>query len=288
MTKQIKYDEYAGYRSLTDYTGDNADLYLTHCGMELCSPRHCWGWGSRPDYHMHFILNGTGVLEIHNHTNQLHRGQIFILPPDTLVKYYADQSDPWYYSWVSFNGKKANEYLYHAGFSHDDVVRDCLCPPEDFTAIIHRMLQANTTEAYDSFERTGGLYQLFSLLIRSNTASSAPGNISADTYVQYARNYIEYHYNHDIHIADIADYLQINRSYFSTCFKKVMNCSPKEYLLRYRMEKAKDLLTHTSMSVADIAQKTGYTAPSVFSKTFSRQIGQSPSVYRSTGTPAKD
>lgn len=51
----------------------------------------------------------------------------------------------------------------------------------------------------------------------------------------------------------IADYLSLNRSYLTTLFKKHLHLSPQEFLLKYRMMRAEDLLTNTDLTINQIA-----------------------------------
>lgn len=52
-----------------------------------------------------------------------------------------------------------------------------------------------------------------------------------------------------------------------------------DYLLRWRMEIAKDLLRSGEHSISAIAERVGYGSASAFSVAFSRQLGQTPSRY---------
>lgn len=283
MSDSQMYSEYAGYRCLRGMKKSTSDLYLTYCGMEQCAPRHSWGPDSRPDYHIHFVLDGAGYLEIGKNTYAIRKGQIFLLPPNITVHYYADPYHPYYYSWAAFNGTLASYYLKQAGFTTDTFVRDCNIPAEKFADIVHQMLIANQSTLEDELKRLGCLFHLFALLIKSNGQHQTVNPkkyASAQIYVKHAIQYIEYNYNNDIQINDIADYLELNRSYFTTIFKQEMNLSPKTFLSLFRIEKAKDLLSDTSLSVSDISERVGYKNPFTFSKIFKKFTGYSPSEFR--------
>ena len=64
---------------------------------------------------------------------------------------------------------------------------------------------------------------------------SYPGSV----YVKHAMDYIAHHYREKIKISELADYIGVNRSYLTSSFKKAIGCSPQEYLVNLRMEKAK-------------------------------------------------
>ena len=69
------------------------------------------------------------------------------------------------------------------------------------------------------------------------------------------------------------------RTYFSNIFTKKMGCSPKQFLMKYRMEQAQKLLSR-GYSVTTTAISVGYSDVYTFSKMFKQQFGQSPSRYQ--------
>ena len=215
----------------------------------------------------------------------LSRGQIFLIPPNTSSRYYADPSNPWHYAFISFVGNKAETYVTQAGFTPGVFVRDCYFPPEKFSALIFEMLEAHQMTLTNELKRCGILFQLFALLVESKQASvSTPDkpqyDYSSNTYFEHALQFIHFNYNRNIQIADIADYIGITRSYLFNIFKQNLNLAPKEYLLQYRMDKAKEFLAETTDSIQDVAANVGYSDALAFSKMFRHIVGVSPSRYR--------
>ena len=81
-------------------------------------------------------------------------------------------------------------------------------------------------------------------------------------------------------VNEIADYLSLNRSYLTTLFKKHLHLSPQEFLLKYRMMRAEDLLTNTDLTINQIAFSCGYSNQLSFSKAFSNSYQMAPRDYR--------
>ena len=81
-------------------------------------------------------------------------------------------------------------------------------------------------------------------------------------------------------VNEIADYLSINRSYLSTLFKKYLHLSPQEFLLRYRMIQAEELLINTDLTINQIAFSCGYANQLSFSKAFSNTHNLAPRDFR--------
>ena len=101
-------------------------------------------------------------------------------------------------------------------------------------------------------------------------------------YVRTAVEYIQEHYAEDIRVRDIAEHLEISRNYLSTLFQTILHTSPSEYLANFRLTRAKEQLTITTLSIGTIAGMCGYHDPLVFSKAFKLKTGMTPSQYRKT------
>lgn len=284
MGKNNSYRNVAGFHCLELIDRNTEDLCLTRCGIQQCPPNYSWGPKTRPQYHMHFVLDGCGYFEIENQKFHLTRGQIFLIPPNISAHYYAASSNPWHYAWVSFVGNKAQSYVRQAGFSPDVFVRDCYLPPEKFSSLIYEMLQAHQMTVTNELKRCGTLFHLFALLTDSKQASASSDgphyDYSSKTYLEHALQFIQFNFNRNIQISDIADYIGITRSYLFHIFKQNLNIAPKEYLLQYRMDKAKEFLEKTRESIQDIASNVGYHDSLAFSKMFRHVVGESPSQYR--------
>lgn len=283
MENPTSYFDHAGLLEFMYLEHENTDLYLAHCGMQQCKPGHTFGNIARPEYHLHFVLDGQGYLEIDDKKYTLSRGQIFVIPPNhTNYLYQADKQKPWYYAWIAFNGTLADYYMEQAGLDRAHVIRSTNLAPEDFTELIYEMVKNSQLTAANELDRVGYLFQIMSLLIESHSAGTSTPmyDCTTDSYIAHALQYIKFNYNGNIQVNDIADYVGINRSYFSSIFKQKMNLSPKEYLQQFRLGKAKALLADTSMSIADIALQVGYNDPFIFSKLFKKIEGLSPRAYR--------
>ena len=147
------------------------------------------------------------------------------------------------------------------------------------------MLEAHQMTLTNELKRCGTLFHLFALLTESKQASTSTPekpqyDYSSSTYFEHALQFIQFNYNRNIQISDIADYIGITRSYLFNIFKQNLNLSPKEYLLQYRMDKAKEFLEETTDSIQDIALSVGYNDALAFSKMFRHIVGVSPSQYR--------
>lgn len=94
----------------------------------------------------------------------------------------------------------------------------------------------------------------------------------------------ENYYLSDLSINMVCKEVYLSPSYLSSIFKKATGYSFIEYLTKYRLEKAKELLKYTSLKTYQVAEKVGYLDPQYFSTLFKKQFHKTPSEYRKMQT----
>lgn len=98
--------------------------------------------------------------------------------------------------------------------------------------------------------------------------------------LQIVINYINDYLNRDLHLAELANLVQISPYYFSRLFKQSIGVTPHQYVTQCRIEKAKQLLKRRDLSITYISQQVGFHDQSHFSKTFCKIVGVTPKKYR--------
>ena len=92
--------------------------------------------------------------------------------------------------------------------------------------------------------------------------------------------YMEEHYQEKLYIRDLASLCHLNEQYFTRFFGNHVGVPPLEYLNRYRVKKATDLMLYSEEKIVDIAKNTGFHNQGNFIKTFKTIMGESPNQYR--------
>lgn len=230
-------------------------------GWETCSPGHDFGPAVRTHWLLHYIVSGKGIFRENGHMHSLHSGQIFVIRPYEETYYRADESDPWHYIWI--------------GFTASAPLPDALSLPvitlREAGAVFDDMLHCSDREQGRSAYLSGCLWKLVSLLQQGEPKGG---------YVEKALSFMHAEYMHGITVQNIAGRLGLNRSYFYTLFKQQTGCSPGEYLLRLRLEKAAELMRLYRESPSTAAASAGYPDVCQFSRIFKQHYGISPREYR--------
>ncbi|TGV31320.1 AraC family transcriptional regulator [Mesorhizobium sp. M00.F.Ca.ET.186.01.1.1] len=92
--------------------------------------------------------------------------------------------------------------------------------------------------------------------------------------------YIHEHYYQSLTIASLAEQHNVNRNRLSYVFRRYAGMGPAEYLLKYRINMAQEMLVTSELPVQQIAQTVGIADPFYFSRVFKKQLGISPTEYR--------
>lgn len=103
---------------------------------------------------------------------------------------------------------------------------------------------------------------------------------TGDPLIDQAVEFIHRHLSEKITVQDIAASIGYNESYFSNKFSRATGCTPYQYLLRSRLERAQLLLQTTSFSINEIAEQTGFNSTANFSYAFRKETGCTPHDFR--------
>ncbi|MBR1821645.1 MAG: helix-turn-helix domain-containing protein [Clostridia bacterium] len=126
----------------------------------------------------------------------------------------------------------------------------------------------------------GCMDRLWLALLR-RMPDAAHGRESADgPRIKAMLAFIESHYSQPIALSDIAAAASVGPRECSRCFRRQLGLSPFEYLLRYRVNRACELLRGSDAPVGQVALNCGFASASYFGKLFRERLGVSPSEYR--------
>lgn len=123
-------------------------------------------------------------------------------------------------------------------------------------------------------------------LSQINPEATLPGNanisetLSPNDVIQNIREYIESNYCQNFKISVFEEKYHFSSAYLTKLFRSTYGYSIYEYVLKIRMERAKELLENPDIKILDISERLGYTDNHYFSKAFKNYYNISPSQYR--------
>lgn len=92
--------------------------------------------------------------------------------------------------------------------------------------------------------------------------------------------YIHGHYMMHISTKDLAEQVNVSESECLRCFKEVLETTPMQYVKKYRLHVAAELLASTGLTVTGVAGRCGFEHMSYFAKSFEQMFGTTPREYR--------
>ncbi|WP_422804461.1 AraC family transcriptional regulator [Streptococcus sp. FT1-55] len=264
-----------------EFDTNNFDLNVDHYGAEICEGNYSFGPTLRDNFVLHFIVDGKGKFTIDGQTTELGVGDMFILPKGKVTFYQADSKHPWTYLWVGFSGSKAENIL-----SKTQLLEQYFCHSTLKSKVLDQIVKLTQfrdqkLDDVTELQLIAELYKLLAYLIEESPSKAASdGSILIQNYIRQTKKIIHSQYGTSLKVGEIADKLNLNRSYLYKIFKEETGYAIKDYIVQVRMEKSADLLTNTTFHISEVANAVGFTDALAFSKAFKKYFNQSPSNYR--------
>lgn len=241
-----------------------------------------------PPYSIAFLaVAGAAHVLVNDQEYQLVPGTVILAPPDRPQELWNDAEAPVRMHTAAFSARL---------YGHLDLPTLCGLPveqrldPKRFAEVVGvarrlvRELQARRP-GY-GLAATASCLELVALLWRNWVeAEGAPAWAGGARVADLARlapvlRTIESRYAEDLTLEQLAGLVHLHPAYFSTLFRRATGLPPGQYLARYRLRRAHDLLLSTDHSIREIAAATGFHDPFYLSRAFRRAVGISPSEYR--------
>lgn len=93
-------------------------------------------------------------------------------------------------------------------------------------------------------------------------------------------SYIKFNFNKKFTLKEMAQELNFHPNYITRVMKEKLSTTPMDYLINYRINYSKYLITHSHFSIKKVAIDSGFTSPAYFTKTFKSRTGMLPTEYR--------
>ena len=267
-------------------------LVTTPSAMQLEQPFACTEAGTlfgrehfltaregKDSYLLFYTFGGAGYVRQDGRTVTIRHGQSLLMDCRMPQEYgTSSQADHWHHYWAHIEGVGVDAAARRLGLpalSPHSASRTRVAP--HFETIFKRL----ETESIENSELVGvAVHALLSELLISKAREEVP----EDNPVTVAQSYVASHYAEQLAIEDLARAASVSPSYLTRLFRQSLGTSPHDYVVRFRITRAKQLLAETSLPIRDIARKTGFASSSNFSYRFSAITGISPRSYRALAT----
>lgn len=261
------------------------DLSVLFSGEARPYPGHTIGPSVHDYYLIHTVLDGRGLFQSGTFSAECRMGDTFVIFPGSLFSYQAALEAPWHYAWIALQGIDVHELLTAVGitreqpFMHSDNITE-------LHNLYGRIRQAFGQSAYprlESLEASGWARLLLHQFGLGNlsTLPLHPAEMPEmiDRQIDQAIRWITLQFHQQISIDHMASSLGYHRVHLSKAFKQRTGLSPKQFLLKLRMDKARELLG-SPLTIEQVASSVGFNDALYFSKQFRKHTGIPPREYR--------
>lgn len=275
------------------YTMDVEDrsrwIISTPSAAELAQPYFCSEVGdfyardkfstarsNKNSFILFYTLGGEGTVSQGGQTVRLPKGHALLMDCRTPQSYGTSPGQGhWYHLWAHIDGSGVELAGRTLGLPRLAPVAVPLSRLQPHMDVLFERLGS---ESVGNAMRTG--LAVHALVTEVVLAAQEAGPIAEDDPVRLACAYVERHFAEKVTLDDLAREAAVSPSYLIRLFKRQLETTPHDYLLRYRISRAKELLAETTLTSAAIAERVGFTSESNFSYRFKQMTGQGPRAYR--------
>ncbi|MBS0631667.1 MAG: helix-turn-helix domain-containing protein [Verrucomicrobia bacterium] len=236
------------------------------------------------DFAVVYLSRGAGTFETKTSRTRCRQGDALIIPPGLWHRYRPDPATGWCEHWVCANG----EYL------HRLRAKGMLFTAAAVTSGTglrewHRLLwtQARRPKARNDLTLAACALGFFSQAARppsDHPPTRRPWTQSAGSLVEAAREYIYFNSHRPLTVELIARHVGTSRRTLERQYAQTGAGQIARDLATRRVERARQLLTETGMSVKEIAYAVGFGDSRRLIRNFSAQTGTTPAAFRSAKT----
>ena len=231
------------------------------------------------EYQLVYITRGQGIFESEPTGRvRITEGQVFLLYPGIWHRYHPARKTGWDENWIGFNGETADRIM-KAFFPPDSAVISV-----GYDQRLHGLIRSvaeRVREAPPGYQQLIAADTLEALaLVRSRSMSYHASDREGSKKVQQAREFLLARSAEDVKVEDLAKDLGLSYSRFRTLFRERTGSSPHQYLLSIRINKARDLLLYSKLTIAEIAETSGFSSAYYFSRLFQQKVGCAPTQFR--------
>ena len=260
---------------------------------------HDTNWSMNANRHDHFemvyIKKGSAIFQIEGIDVNMSPHSIVIIKPGRSHKFIV-KSVVCEFIVLSFTFKtQKNELDSHVSLNdfieyiEDEATGDylylTLSRKNDIVHVMNRILRERMKyQVWGDFLSCLLIIELFVLLSRTLKQeweqSAKNRNLKLHELLNIAKEYIDNNYDKDLTLTQVAKYIFLSDSYFAHSFKDKFGISPKSYILKVRIEAAKEYLEKTDLKVADVAKSVGFSSQQRFNDIFRKHENITPLTYR--------
>ncbi|MBQ8818884.1 MAG: helix-turn-helix transcriptional regulator [Clostridia bacterium] len=247
------------------------------------------------DFEISYIISGNGIYNLRDGRINIEQGDVFVIGTNQIhcITENSYSTNPLVLLnvqfeprmiWSPLSNMLPKEYINLFKTKCERVSRDCKSYPKIETLMLSILQECKEQKTGYQIMIKSYLCEIIALLMREfpEVSASVGEKRAQESLISMdnAMTYINENLGNPLSLKEIADFSGFSRTYFSSLFTSLNGLTPWEYITIRRIEKSKELLCNTNLSVLEISGTCGYENLSNFNRMFLRAVGTSPSQYR--------
>ncbi len=258
-------------------------ISINNCGeLRVNSDSHIRRYAGRNDYQLIYICEGQCVVTLDGTVQIAYPGDCILYRPGEAQDYLLAKKVKPHTYWIHFNGEVCQKLFETLLLQNVHIIK--AEQNREVEHLISRVCQYYNLEVPNRELICSGMMQTILALLSNELYKGNPltGEKGKDK-ISEVISHIKMVPNLNITVSECADFCKMSKVHFSRIFKQITGMPPVQFVLKIRIDRAKELLDFTDKSIAEIAEASGFPDQNYFARTFKKITGMSPTQYRNVG-----
>lgn len=287
---ELKKDGFKGQRAITLPQGIK-NLLIEN---ELTSLLYITDIGYYPEATGHYIVRpkgadqniliycveGEGWLSINGVKQDVKKGGFFIIQATLPHAYGASEKKPWSIYWLHFTGEKS--HLFKSLFNKVTYIDETSDPRHQDRLKLFEEIFQNLEMGYskENLEYASLCLWHFIASFKFISQYREINKLKNTDIIQAAITFMQENLEKKLTLEDMANHVGYSPSHFGLIFREKTGQTPLNYFMQLKMQRACQMLAFTDIKIKEITAMLGFYDQYHFSKTFFKQLGETPTQYR--------
>lgn len=235
------------------------------------------------EFQLLYITKGEGFFEsASTKMRKIEEGSLIMLYPDQWHTYSPSKSTGWNEYYIGFDGHVMADIAANGFFTPENQVIH-IGFVENIVELFSSAIKIAKEDRLAAQQQLAGMvmFLLGKTLALSN--NNDPEHNEITQKVEQAKVIMTEHVYGEVNPEEIARELNISYSWFRKIFKSYTGYAPAQYFKELKLNKAKELLSETNMTVKEVAFRLNFNSTEHFFSIFKRKTRYTPTEYRNSG-----
>ena len=232
------------------------------------------------EYQLVYIVEGKGSFVSTEHRqSEVKEGNMFILFPGEWHNYKPNKSTGWTEYWIGFKGRII-DYQFENGFFKKSKPILNIGIQDDVVQLYKRAIEISQKQNAGFQQMLAGIVNQLLGYAYSLDKHLSFEDLEVTNQINKAKILMSENLQTKVTPEEIAQSINMSYSWFRHLFKQYTGFAPNQYILELKMQKCKELLTNTHLSIKEIAYESGFDNPEYLSRLFKTKENMTPLAYR--------